>query len=78
MKVLAAKGCKPDRIIKLNTYLVGHDMEGVGRQARYKTLGDHRPASTVVYVNRLVDPMWKIEIEAVVLAPTPAAALNGG
>ena len=76
VQVLAAKGCKPDSIIKLNTYLVEDDIEGAVRQARSKHLGDHRPASTVVYVSRLVDLKWKIEIEAVALAPT--VAVNGG
>jgi hypothetical protein len=31
------------------------------------TLGDHRLASTAVYVRRLVDPSWKVEIDAVAL-----------
>ena len=67
VEVLAAKGCQPNRIIKLTTYLVEDDVEGVVRKARATHLGDHKPASTVVYVRRLVDPAWKIEIEAVAL-----------
>jgi enamine deaminase RidA (YjgF/YER057c/UK114 family) len=27
--------------------------------------GEHRPASTFVYVARLVDPKWFVEIEAI-------------
>jgi 2-iminobutanoate/2-iminopropanoate deaminase len=67
--VLAAKGVRPDHIIKLTTYIVGDDDAEIVRQARRKYLGDHRPASTAVYVRRLVDPAWKVEIDAVALAP---------
>ena len=66
--VLAAKGIAPDAIIKLTTFIVGDDDAEVVRQARRKYLGDHRPASTAVYVRRLVDPAWKVEIDAVALA----------
>lgn len=66
--VLAAKGIAPDAIIKLTTYIVGGDDAEVVRQARRKHLGDHRPASTAVYVQRLVNPDWKVEIDAVALA----------
>jgi 2-iminobutanoate/2-iminopropanoate deaminase len=66
--VLAAKGVAPDAIIKLTTFIVGDDDAEVVRQARRKHLGDHRPASTAVYVRRLVDPAWKVEIDAVALA----------
>ena len=37
------------------------------RPARTEALGDRRPASTVI-VAGLVDPAWKIEIEAVAYA----------
>ena len=67
--VLAAKGVPPNHIVKLTTYIVGDDDAEVVRQARRKHLGDHRPASTAVYVRRLVDPSWKVEIDAVALAP---------
>jgi 2-iminobutanoate/2-iminopropanoate deaminase len=67
--VLAARGIAPDAIIKLTTFIVGDDDAEVVRQARRKHLGEHRPASTAVYVRRLVDPAWKVEIDAVALAP---------
>jgi enamine deaminase RidA (YjgF/YER057c/UK114 family) len=38
---------------------------GEVRKARMKYLGDHRPASTAVYVSQLVDPDWLVEVEAV-------------
>jgi 2-iminobutanoate/2-iminopropanoate deaminase len=67
--VLAARGVAPSAIIKLTTYIVGDDPGGVIREARRKHLGEHRPASTAVYVSRLVDPSWKVEIDAIALAP---------
>lgn len=62
--VLAAKGLAPSSIAKLTTFLVGDvDMAEVAA-ARAKHLGEHRPASTAVWVPRLVNPKWLIEIEA--------------
>ncbi len=67
--VLAARGVPAHQIVKLTTYIVGDDDAEVVRQARRRHLGEHRPASTAVYVQRLVDPAWKVEIDAVALAP---------
>ena len=66
---LAARGVAADAIVKLTTFIVGDDDAEIVREARRKHLGDHRPASTAVYVRRLVDPAWKVEIDAVALAP---------
>jgi len=66
--ILAAKGIAPTGIIKLTTYIVDDDPEDAVRTARRKYLGAHRPASTAVWVSRLVDPAWKVEVEAIALA----------
>lgn len=66
--VLAAKGVGPKNIIKLTTFFTdaGRDeREDPVRKARAKYLGEHRPASTAVRVVSLVDPKWKIEIDAI-------------
>ncbi|MEM6301076.1 MAG: RidA family protein [Pseudomonadota bacterium] len=53
-------------IVKLTTFIVdGYSGQAV-RNARIKHLGAHRPASTAVYVSRLVDPAWFVEVDAVV------------
>jgi enamine deaminase RidA (YjgF/YER057c/UK114 family) len=65
--VLAAKGVPPSAIVKLTTFLVVDDPDSVVQAARRKHLGDHRPASTAVWVPRLVNPAWKIEIDAIAL-----------
>lgn len=67
--ILAARGVAPDAIVKLTTFIAVDDDAEVVREARRRHLGDHRPASTAVYVRRLVDPGWKVEIDAVALAP---------
>ena len=66
--ILADRGAPPSSIIKLTTFVTEDDGDTDSvRKARAKYLGDHRPASTAVFVTRLVDPSWKIEIEAVAL-----------
>ncbi len=67
--VLAAKGIEPSAIIKLTTFMADDDPDGAIRSARRRYLGEHRPASTAVFVRRLVDPLWKLEIDAIALAP---------
>lgn len=68
--VLAAKGVPPQNIIKLTTFFTEEDdPDDSVRKARARHLGDHRPASTAVCVKALVDPRWKIEIDAIALRP---------
>ncbi|MEY2757660.1 MAG: hypothetical protein RIR33_1438 [Pseudomonadota bacterium] len=68
--ILAARGVPTSNIIKLTTFLTeDDDGDDCVRKARAKHLGEHRPASTAVFVRRLVDPAWKIEIDAVALLP---------
>ena len=65
IEILQSQGLGPTDIIKLNTYMVaGHDGQKV-REARLKYLGDHRPASTAIYVSGLVDEAWYVEIDVV-------------
>ena len=63
--LLKAHGLEASNIVKLTTFMVaGHDGDAV-RAARLKYLGPHRPASTAVFVSRLVDPAWFIEVDAI-------------
>jgi enamine deaminase RidA (YjgF/YER057c/UK114 family) len=68
--ILTARGVPMSNIVKLTTYVTEDDggTDSV-RKARAKYLGEHRPASTAVFVVRLVDPAWKIEIDAVAMIP---------
>lgn len=65
VELLRAQGLAPTSIVKLSTFMVaGQDGDAV-RAARLKHLGEHRPASTAVYVSQLVDPKWLVEVDAV-------------
>ena len=68
--VLASNQIQPDAIVKLVTYLVEDDIDGVVPKARSKYLGDHKPASTIVYVRGLALPGWLIEVEAIAIDAT--------
>lgn len=61
---LAALGASPSDVIRTRMYLTdGADWEAVGR-AHGRVFRDVRPASTMVVVAGLLDPRWKVEIEA--------------
>ena len=63
--ILASEGLTPAHLVKLNIFAVdGNDVAAV-RAARAKHLGEVHPASTFVFVPKLVDPKFQIEIEAV-------------
>ena len=62
--ILASASMQLSQIVSLRTYLADpvYDEPNVRKRVQY--LGDHKPASTVVCC-RLLDPRWKLEIEAV-------------
>jgi len=61
---LAEAGAGPEHVVRTRTYLVDvDDWRDVGR-ALGEIFGDVRPASTMVAVAGLLDPAWKVELEA--------------
>jgi len=51
-------------VVRTRQFIVGaEDAEAVGR-AHAAAFGDIRPASTMVLVAGLLDPRWRVEIEA--------------
>jgi enamine deaminase RidA (YjgF/YER057c/UK114 family) len=61
---LEAAGMEVRDIVKLNWYVVGQIDAQRRREIVSEFLGDHRPASTFVYVAGLASPDYKVEIEA--------------
>jgi enamine deaminase RidA (YjgF/YER057c/UK114 family) len=64
LAALAECGAKPEHVVRTRTYLVrAHDWEAIGK-AHGEVFGEIRPASTMVVVARLLDPRWRVEMEA--------------
>ena len=66
---LADLGATPEHVVRTRVYLVdAADWEAVGR-AHGEVFGDVKPASAFVVVAALLDPAWRVEIEAEALLP---------
>ena len=62
-------GAAPEHVVRTRVYLVDpDDWEAVGR-AHGEVFGPHRPASAMLVIQGLLDPAWKVEIEADALLP---------
>ncbi len=61
---LASLGAGPADVVRTRTYLTdAQDWPEVGR-VHGEVFGDVRPASTMVVVAALLDPRWRVEVEA--------------
>jgi enamine deaminase RidA (YjgF/YER057c/UK114 family) len=65
---LAEAGARPDDVVRTRTYLTSADDWKDAGRAHGELFGEIRPASTMV-VAQLLDPRWKVEIEAEALLP---------
>ena len=64
LAALAEAGAGPSDVVRTRTFLVdGADAGPVGA-VHGEVFGEIRPASTMVVVAGLLDPRWKVEIEA--------------
>ncbi len=62
-------GAGPEHVVRTRIYVVDPgDWEPVGR-AHGELFGEHPPASAMLVVAGLLDPSWKVEIEADALLP---------
>ncbi len=61
---LREAGAGPEHVVRTRMYITdAADAEAVGR-AHGAVFADVRPAATMVVVTGLLDPRWKVEIEA--------------
>lgn len=65
--ILAAAGMTLDQLVSLRTYLADPKHDEANVRMRVKHLGGRRVASTVVCC-QLLDPRWKLEVEAIAAA----------
>lgn len=61
--ILASANMGYENLISLRTYLASPEYDAPNVALRKKYLGDHRVALTVVCA-QLLDPRWKLEVEA--------------
>jgi enamine deaminase RidA (YjgF/YER057c/UK114 family) len=62
-------GAKPEHVVRTRVYIVDpDDWKAVGR-AHGEVFGDVRPASAMLVIAGLLDPNWRVEIEAEALLP---------
>lgn len=61
---LAEVGARPEDVVRTRAYLTdADDWKDVGR-AHGEVFGSVRPASSFLVVSSLLDPRWKVELEA--------------
>lgn len=66
---LAEAGAEPSHVVRTRMYLTNRgDVDAVA-QAHGEVFADVRPAATMVIVAGLVDPRWRVEIEAEAVVP---------
>jgi len=65
--LLRSAGMELRNLVSLRTYLAHPMYDEPNVVMRVKFLGDHRPSSTVICC-QLLDPRWKLEVEAVAAA----------
>ena len=64
LRALADAGAEAEHVVRTRTYLVdARDADQVAR-AHGEVFGDVRPVSTMIVVAALLDPRWKVEMEA--------------
>jgi enamine deaminase RidA (YjgF/YER057c/UK114 family) len=61
--ILRSAGMDYPDLVSIRTYLSDPGDDEANVRLRVRHLGTHRPASTVI-CSRLLDPRWKLELEA--------------
>ena len=67
-------GGGPEHVVRTRAFVTdAADWEAIGR-AHGEVFGDVRPATAMLVVAGLLDPAWKVEIEADAILPPPVEA----
>jgi enamine deaminase RidA (YjgF/YER057c/UK114 family) len=66
---LAEAGATLDDVVRTRMYVTSAEDAGSVTDAHRAAVGAARPAATIVVVAGLLDPRWKVEIEAEALLP---------
>ncbi|HEY8167091.1 MAG: RidA family protein [Candidatus Limnocylindrales bacterium] len=61
---LAQAGAGPEHVVRTRSFLVDRADEGAVARAHGRVFANVRPASTMLIVAGLLDPRWKVEMEA--------------
>jgi len=66
---LAELGARPEHVVRTRAYLVAaDDWQEVGR-AHGEVFGSIQPATAFIVVASLLDPRWRVELEADAMVP---------
>jgi enamine deaminase RidA (YjgF/YER057c/UK114 family) len=69
VSALAELGAGPEDVVRTRIYVTdADDWEAIGR-AHGEVFGDIRPASAMLVITELLNPAWKVEIEADAILP---------
>lgn len=63
-KALAETGLSLEHVVRTRMFLVDAADAGAVGRAHAAAFADARPAATMVVVKALLDPRWKVEVEA--------------
>ena len=64
LEAIAALGGRPEDVVRTRMYVIdAADWDAVGR-AHGECFGEIFPAATLVVVKELLDPAWRVEVEA--------------
>jgi len=64
VEALAGAGASPKQVVRTRMYLTDASYADAVGRAHGAVLGEVRPASTMVVIVGMLDPRWKVEIEA--------------
>jgi enamine deaminase RidA (YjgF/YER057c/UK114 family) len=73
LAALAQAGARAEDVVRTRLYVVdAEEFDEVGR-AHGEVFGDIRPATAGIVVKALLDPRWRVEVEADAVLPESAA-----